>query len=99
MRPRQERRLSMAPQSSGITAPEEGTNATSASSVPNKSLTKSSIPLNAERMQTMAAATAAITVTEMPEMRCTSVPDRRLTMYRKASRTGSFMKIQVWSAR
>ena len=39
----------------------------------------------------MAAATEAMTVTEMPEMRCTSVPDRRLTMYREANRTGSLM--------
>ena len=68
--------------------------ATSASSVPKRSFTKSSIPLKALKMHTMAAATVAMTVTEMPEMACTNVPDRRLTMYLEANRMGSLMPNQ-----
>ena len=45
-------------------------------------------------MHTMAAATVAMTVTEMPEMACTNVPDRRLTMYLEANRMGSLMPNQ-----
>ena len=77
-----------------MTAPEAGTKAMSASRVPKRSLTKSSMPLNAERMHTIAAATAAMTVTEMPEMRCTRVLDRLLTMYLEANRIGSLMMCQ-----
>ena len=51
-----------------------------ASRVPNNECTKSSMPLKADKMATMAVVTAAMTNTGIPEMRCTSVPDLRLTM-------------------
>ena len=50
-------------------------------------------------MQTIAVVTAAMTRTEMPEMRCTIVLDRRLARYRRARRRGNRMPNQLFKAR
>ena len=58
----------ISPSSFGSTSPEMGTAARSASNVPNKSCTRSSIPLKAERIVIIDIVTAAITNIEMPEI-------------------------------